>query len=167
MKRNKILMIAGAMILIMALSVPAALGYFTTYVRVPGSKTLSLSDGTKMKEENVSGKKHVVITADEDSDPVFVRVIAYAPTDIEKKLVFEGDGWNKGDDGWWYYGQPLSKGQSAAIDISLPEIEIDKTDFNVVVMHEYVPAVPDGDGGLTAYWENTDLIVTTGEGGGN
>lgn len=167
MRKSRLVILAAAVVLIMALTLPAALGYFSTYVRIPGTKTVHLSDGDKMKEENVSGSKHVVITADEDSDPIFVRVKAFAPTDIEDKLVYEGKGWTKGADGWWYYDEPLSKGGSAAIDISLPDIEIDKATFNVVVLHEYVPAIPDGRGGLTADWTNPSLDVTKAEGGGN
>ena len=34
----------------------------------------------------------------------------------------------------------------------------------MVVLHEYVPAEPDGSGGLKADWKNTDLDITMEEG---
>ena len=188
MNRKKLILASLAVLLVLALAVPAASAYFTTYVRVPGSKTVHLSDGTEFDEtQTEGGGKHVVITADEDSDPVFVRVLIMAPEDVLDALVITNGGesgsWeDKGDfgsdgcSGYWYFSEPIKDGETAEMNIDLPEgFQYDGDSFNVVVLHEYVPAEPDENGGLTANWDSwdaDDLDITTddaeaGEGGGN
>lgn len=177
MNRKKLILTGIAVLLVLALAVPAASSYFTTYVRVPGSKTLHLQDGTEFGETPTEGGgKHVVIKADENSDPVFVRVLIMAPKDVlDALLVTNGGGsgsWEdagdsgiEGSSGYWYFSEPIKDGETAEMDIDLPEgFKYDGDSFNVVVLHEYVPAEPDGSGGLKADWKNTDLDITVEEG---
>ena len=179
MNRKKLLLTTIAVLLVLAMAVPGAMSYFTTYVRAAGYRTLHLSDQTEFGEtENEGGGKHVVITAAEGSDPVFVRVLIMAPDAVLGSLEVKNGGasgsWeNKGDFtadgclGYWYFSEPIAHGQKAEMDIDLPEgFKYDGETFNVVVVHEYVPAQVGADGELYADWENTDLIVDNGEDSG-
>ena len=88
----------------------------------------------------------------------------------------KGDFGSDGCSGYWYFSEPIKDGETAEMNIDLPEgFQYDGDSFNVVVLHEYVPAEPDENGGLTANWDSwdaDDLDITTddaeaGEGGGN
>ena len=156
MRKTKLIMLMVMVIAVLDITVNETLAYFTTYTRVKGSAELSLQESTRIKEEDVDGGKHVVITAADDSDPIFVRVKAIAIEEVLSQLVYSGERWSEEDeDGWRYYELPLNGGESATIDINLKEdAELDLDKFNLIVVYEFIPAKLDSEGNLTADWEN-------------
>lgn len=166
MNRKKLLLASIAVLLVLAMAVPAAMSYFTTYVRAAGDRQIHLSDETTFSESpNDKGGKHVVIQAAKGSDPVFVRVMIFAPDEVMEHLtVSRADDWDgpTEEDGilYWYYKNPIKDGETAEmdIDIEVPKDFAEDT-FNVVVVHEYVPAQVGEDGELFADWDDTDLII--------
>ena len=153
-----------AVLLVLAVTVPAAMAYFSTYVRVKGGVPVTLGESTQFKEERTpGGGKHVVVTASEGSDPVFVRVTAFAPSDMEDLVKYTGEGWTEGDGGFWYYSKALNGGESAAIDIDVDtealDARSDRDTFDLVVVYEYVAAKTDANGNLYADWDEILEIV--------
>ena len=146
-----VLMIIAASLI----SVKGTLAYFTTYTRVKGVKPVILSEKTQFKEEDISGNKHVIITCDKDSDPIFVRIRAYASEAIFDLLEydFEEGKWVDTGDGWYEYTDVLMAGESAVMDIKIDTTVIENSQFNVVVVYEYIPAIADGNGGYIKDWD--------------
>ncbi len=141
-------------------SVPSALAYFYTYAQTEGEVMAVLSDHSDIEETIVSGGKEIKITAEEGSDPVFVRVKYFAPHDesIVKTSVVPGEGWVKGEtdsfgNTFYYYTKPIDgkdddpdaiasiTDTSLDISISRQQEEGQDSDFNVVVIHEMTPAL--------------------------
>lgn len=153
-KRIKILAFL-TLLLIFCVSVTSAMAYFSTYVTAESGKVIQLGESVDFHEEKtVGGGKHVVITAEKGSDPVFVRVTAFVPSDVEGTYRYSGENWTQGKDGYWYYGSPIKDGESASIDITIDQVELEKTgreSFDLVVIYEYVPAKFSG-GKLIADW---------------
>jgi len=146
MKKRNLILIGAAAVMILTASVPSALAYFTTYVSAKGMKDVVLGDRTTLEEpEPKNWTKVITIKADEDSEPVYVRANAFAPDDYT--LTFSGEGWSQGEEGWYYYSTPISKGGAAAA----LNVKIDKaggfdsedigSNFNVVVVYEYTPVL--------------------------
>ncbi len=157
-KHALILTLAGLVIL---LSVPLALSYFSTFTRVKGARTLRLYDDvTIIEREGENAIKHVELVVDENSDPVYVRLAVFAPTDIEALLEYGDENWTK--DGIYYtYDQVLTKGQHAEFSIRLAEgAEIQRDDFDVIVVYEYTPALMDGSGNYYADWNQEHYSIT-------
>ena len=179
MKKRNLILAGAAALMVITASVPAALAYFTTYVSAKGMKEVTLGERTELEEpEPKNWTKVITIKADEDSEPVFVRANAFAPDDYT--LTFTGEGWTAGEDGWYYYSTPISKG-GAAEPLS---VKIDKKggfgkedigdNFNVVVVYEYTPvlytadtqeAYADWEKGVE-YHETVNSEVTEDEAGG-
>ena len=114
MKNRFMILAAAGVALVLTASVPSALAYFTTYVSAKGEKEVVLKDRTTIDEPEFSNfMKTVKITADEDSEPVFVRARAYKPEDIGILYVDDSGTWRYDNDGWCYYADPISKGKSA------------------------------------------------------
>ena len=153
MNKKKIFITIVALLLIVGIAVPSALAYFSTYVRVKGGVPVTLGESTQLKEEKTpDGGKHVVITAAEGSDPVFIRVKAFAPSDVQGLVNYEGEGWTE-EDGYWYYGESIKDGESASIDITVDTDSLeDRDEFDLIVVYEYVPAQADGET-LYADWD--------------
>ena len=145
-----------AILLLCLVNVPSALSYFTTYVRAKGSLQLHLQEHTKIHEPDVvEWKKHVEIAVDKDSDPVFVRVRAFAPSEIEDDLQYLGEGWQLKEDGYAYYDKVLQAEETAAVDVFIAERPADPQEgdtFHVVVIYESVPALYDAQGNAYADW---------------
>ena len=146
MKKRYMILAAASLGMILTVSVPSALAYFTTYVSAVGEKEVVIRDMTVIKEPEVEGTtKSIVISADEDSEPVFVRVQSFVPEDFS--VTYEGQGWSKKDpdDGWIYYADPIDHGEQAgelrATMTGLPsDLEVGDT-FNFVVVYEYTPVL--------------------------
>lgn len=114
MKNRSMIFAAVGVALLLTASVPNALAYFTTYVTAKGEKEVVLKDRTTIDEPEFSNfMKTVKITADADSEPVFVRARAYKPEDVGILYVDGSGKWSYKDDGWCYYADPISKGASA------------------------------------------------------
>lgn len=161
MTKRRTLLASIVAVLALLFTITPVLAYFSTYVRVPGEKPVQLGEKVRIKEDGEEFK-HVVLTADEDSDPVFVRIAVYAPKEIEKVLTIEGENWKKNGE-YYEYELPLHGGESAEITIKIPDgTEINRDTFDVVVLYEYVPALMDADGKLYADWTFKPVIEKIG-----
>ena len=181
-KRNCILM-GIAVLMILTASVPSALAYFTTYVSAKGMKPVVLGERTEIEEPDFTNwTKKIVITAENPSEPVYVRAQAFAPEGIV--LVYSGTNWSQPDsEGWCYYSDPISNGQSAnELDVQIrvrnengelvnPEVK-EGDILNVVVVYEYTPVlykaneagelvVPYADWGKNVTYSGTSTSQTT------
>ena len=151
-RRNKMILLL-MIVLTFMISVPKTLAYFSTYVQAKGTVPVALKEVVKFKEDDISGNKRVTITADTDSDPIFVRVKAYASSEIMDLLEYKySDGEWTETDGWYEYNKVLLAGESAVIDIEINKVDIELKQFNVVVVYEYIPAISDGNGGYIKDW---------------
>ena len=115
MKNRFMIFAAAAAVLLLTASISDASAYFTTYVTGRGEKEVVIKDRTTIEEPEFSNfMKTVKITADENSEPVYVRARAYAPADFGVVYADTSGKWSFGNDGWCYYADPISKGGSAA-----------------------------------------------------
>lgn len=137
MKKRNMLMAALAAVMVLALSVPSALAYFTTYTTAKGTVTLHLSDKTRIVEEVDDSQKKVTIV-NEGEVPLRVRALAFAPDAVSVQENYGNNpDWTKADDGYWYYGKILQPGESTSqliffLDLTNVELE----EINVVVVYE-------------------------------
>lgn len=172
------LLIIACVLMMLIVSVPEAYSYFSTYTKTSGSKVIHLFNSEHFEEEVDGNIKTIRITADDGSDPIFVRVKAFAPEPIT--LEYSGDSWTVGDGDYYYYGKPIKDKESTAdlkieIKNAPSDAEVDE-EFHVVVIYESIPASVDEDGALVADWEHTEIKylgqeeITSGTGnteGGN
>ncbi|MBR2578005.1 MAG: hypothetical protein IKE38_03640, partial [Erysipelotrichaceae bacterium] len=168
MSKKKQMIFVLMIITALAITVSSTLAFFSTYTRVKGTAPIGLSESSKFKETEIEGGKHVVITCLDGSDPIYVRVKAFAFEEILEQLEYKGDNWTKDGD-WYYYDLPLRTDKTeaekqAVIDIVLKEdAQIDLETFNIIVVYEFIPASVDTNGNLYPDW----TAVWTIEEGGN
>ena len=158
---KKTLGLAGAALFLTAgLSVGSAMAYFTTYTQVSGGVSLSLGTTSTIPEETVEDwTKHVTIENTGDID-CFVRVRAFAGSQYQDSLVYSGENWSLAADGYYYYSEILSPGEtSGELLIAIDNMESNQS-FNVIVVQESAPVLYDGDGNPTGDW---DHILDSGE----
>ena len=143
MKKHFIFIAAVAVAMVLGASIPDALAYFTTYVSAKGSKEVVLKERTTIEEPEVEGTtKSIQIKADEDSEPVFVRVQTFVPEGYS--VNYEGSGWTE-KDGWIYYDTPIDHGKEtsvlkATVDGVPDDVKVGDN-FNVIVVYEYTPVL--------------------------
>lgn len=158
---KKTLGLAGAALFLTAgLSVGSAMAYFTTYTQVSGGVTLSLDTTSTTPNERVEDwTKHVTIENTGDTD-CFVRVRAFAGSQYQDSLVYSGENWSLAADGYYYYSEILSPGEtSGELLIAIDNMESNHS-FNVIVVQESAPVIYDGDGNPIGDW---DHILDSGE----
>lgn len=170
MKRKNLILSALAAAMVLTGTVGTALSYFTANTEAEGGYRIELGDTTKVTEDFSNWTKHVVVTSEEDSQPVYIRVKAFCGS--EYSLVYsDGDGnWTPGSDGYYYYTPIVNAGEStSALDIHIENVPAteelkDADSFNVVVIYESTPVQYREDGTPYADWS---LKLTTGttEGG--
>ena len=156
-----------ALLLVLLISIPSAFAYFTALDNVKGSATLKLGETTTIEEPEVKDWiKHLVIKAEENSDPVFVRAIAYGPD--KYPLSYSGDGWSltatgNGESGYYYYQDPISgkaayglSAETAELLVKINNVPEEAEDFHVVVVYEATPAIYDSENKVwTCDWSVT------------
>lgn len=158
MKKKSIFLLALSIALILATSINSALAYFTTYVQAKGGYIIHLG-GTDIEEEFSNWTKRVVITNDPNGQPVYVRARAFAGNTYT--LLYDGNGWKDGGDGYYYYDKILLAGVetselSVRIDDVLTGDAVAEGDhFNVIVIYETTPVQYDANGKPYANWSNT------------
>lgn len=167
MKKKNICLAAFAAVLILTGSAGSAWAYFTTYVEAQGTQTVALGDQTTIVEPDVSDwTKHVVVTSNEGSQPVYVRARAFSGS--QYPLNYSGSAkWTPGAGGYYYYSDILNAGEKTEellIKITgVPEEIKDAMELNVAVIYETTPVLYDESGNPYADW-NGDVKV---EGGNN
>ncbi len=167
MKRRQILLTVLAVALVLSVSIGGAWAYLTARTSAKGGITVNAGPTTDITEPDVSSwVKHVVITNDEDSSPVFVRARGYAGQLYT--LTYSGDGWTDGGDGWWYCDEAVEPGGSTPeLLVTIGGAPADPENgqsFNVAVLYEATPAVYDASGEPAPDWDLTSDEGTT-EGG--
>ncbi|HIX37413.1 MAG TPA: hypothetical protein H9738_06030 [Candidatus Blautia pullistercoris] len=159
--KNKTLALgAGAFLLTAGISAGTAMAYFTTYTQVSGTVPLSLGEIETIPDEEVTDwEKRVTIENTGDME-CFVRVRAFAGSQYQDGLVYSGENWSLAADGYYYYSEILSPGEtSGELLIAIDNMESNQS-FNVIVVQESAPVIYDGDGNPTGDW---DHILDSGE----
>lgn len=122
--------------------------YFTTYAEAAGGYTIRLGDRTEITEDFSEWTKHVVISNEESSEPVYIRVKAFSGS--QYTLTYSGEGWSLGSDGYYYYNEMVNGGgATGALDLKIggiPEEPEAQERFNVVVVYESTPVKYHEDG---------------------
>lgn len=161
----------AAFLTVAGAGIKEAWAYFTTFSEAAGGYTIHLGDRTEFTEEFSNQTKHVVITSDADSEPVYVRARAFSGS--KYPLTYSGEGWSLGADDYYYYQSILEGGASTSgLDIRIDGIpvngeEAEKNYFNVVVIYESTPVKYHEDGSAytiqeTDWTELLDSGSTTG-----
>ena len=83
-------LVLSAAVMMAGAGVGKAWAYFTTYTEAAGGYTVHLGDRTEITEEFTNWTKHVVITSEEDSEPVYIRVRAFCGS--RYTLQYSGEG---------------------------------------------------------------------------
>ncbi|MBR4462015.1 MAG: hypothetical protein IKS51_05505 [Erysipelotrichaceae bacterium] len=166
MKKNKIIVLVAAVLLLIA-SVPSVLAYIFTYTEVKMDKDITLYYKEPKFNETVDGAKHLKITATEDSEYMFVRVLAITDDESREQYLIPPYSFSSEDDpatttpnpenanndwvyneedGYWYYYKPIKKGEETSSWLHIYYGELDDTqgedndDFHVIVLYEAVAA---------------------------
>lgn len=169
MKKNKMLVVLVSLVLVLLVSVPSALAYFSTYTITKGTKTIHIEDSTQINEIVEDWTKKIVLKADSGSDYVFVRVKIFAPDYISDVLTISGKDWKKDGD-YFYFKKAINNGNeteqlNVMIDSTkLPNDSKEGDEFHIIVVYESVPASYDSNNQMYADWENSKITVLT-EGG--
>lgn len=110
----------AAVIAVALATLPAAnvaLAYFTSNAEAEGGFFLRLEPTTEIIETYGSRKKHVSISNDVESVPLYVRAKALSSMPV----TYDGDEWSEPDeDGWVYYKGILNPGTDTEnLDVSI------------------------------------------------
>lgn len=180
MKNKRILLALLALALAVTTALPAAMAYFTTNAQATGSRALKLGGTTTIEETMAEWTKEVTISADDNSQPMWVRARAYSTQTLVIVAEAEGD-WAAGGDGWYYFTTPLAKpadGKTAVEKTTQLLVRIDPIKvsgpneipdgFDVTVVYESAPVIYKDDG--TQYgcmdkdvWSGTVVKTNTQE----
>lgn len=144
---KKTIILALSLILCFSVSIGIATAYFTDYESAKGGAVLKLSGQTELDEHMNGNNKEIVISNTDESDMIVrVKVIGY-----EDRIEVSGDGWIKGDDGWYYWSKIL-KGSKVAEErgeTSMLKAEVtlaaDEITTDIVVVHEASRTVYEGN----------------------
>lgn len=178
MKKKIVFLLALSVILVTMITMHSTLAYFTTYATAAGGYSIELSSKTSVSgnetsihEEFSAWTKHVTIENNPDSQPVYVRIRAFAGSAYELLYMDASGHWTAGNDGYYYYSEILPGGETTEeFLIRINNVPADVQDgfsFNVVVIYETTPVQYDHDGNPYADW-NVKLdsgSTGTGEGG--
>ena len=131
MKKRDLILTLLLFALVLGAGIKPAFAYFTTYTTAEGSIEVYLGDTTKITESFSDWTKHVVISNESGSEPVFIRArVIYTGLDGEDGYAASGDGWTGEIGGWYYYGSSenaltiLEGGQSTT------ELTVEITDIH-------------------------------------
>ena len=150
------------MVLLLSAALKPALAYFTTYSWAKGGHTVHQESRTKIEEDFSKWTKNITVTNTE-GEPVYVRARAFAGSAYA--LIYSGDGWSDGGDGWWYYDSPVAAGEKTASPLSvkienIPKAEMD-AGFNVAVVYESTRVQYSADG--TPFYDFSQTLDRGGE----
>lgn len=155
MKNKRILLALLALALAATTALPAAMAYFTTNARATGTRTLELGGRTTIEEEMEGWVKQLTVSADPDSQPMWVRARAYSGASGQYTYI-PGDGWEQRGD-WYYFTTPLANPPTEGTLVSTSKLEVEVTPpplggdqtpdaFDVVIVYESAPVLYGTDG---------------------
>lgn len=158
MNKKNLLLSAAAGLLILSAAIESAWAYFTTYADAAGGMTIHLGDVTQIEETVSDWTKHVTITSEADSEPVYVRVRAFSGSAYTLTYSSEDGSWYDGRDGYWYYDKILYGGGKTEKELQIkidgiPENVKAGEDFNIAVIYESTPVLYKEDGTPYAEWD--------------
>ncbi len=157
MNKKSILITALSIVMITIISISGALAYFTTYVRDSGPLPVHLKEKIEFHEDGDDENKIITIKVDADSDPVYVRVIAFLPHGME--AVTDSEGWTL-KDGYYEYDEVLFANDEAVLNLCPQPLPEDIEEFKMAVAYEYIPAISDDAGGwLAPDWGGSQQII--------
>lgn len=125
--------------------------YFTANSEADGSHPIRVQPSTTILEGMEDGSKQIRIANNEDSAvAVFTRVRIFANEKYLAAGTPSGEGWTKGNDGYWYYtAGAIAPGESTntlEVKVEWPLFDdqgeaIDHTgeNFNIIVVYEATP----------------------------
>ena len=156
-----------AVILILFTVINSAFAYFTASVSAVGGKKVTLGGSSEIVEKFANWTKKVTITAKKDSELVYVRVTAFCGSAVKLEYSSESDKWFDGNDGYWYYSEPIKDGESTEEllikinDVPVkPGEDVNFEEYNVAVIQEYTPVRYHEDG--TPYGDWSDVSENGG-----
>lgn len=148
--------------LVLTAGVGEAWAYFTTYASASGGYTVDLDNETRITEEYSDHTKRLVVSND-GARPVYVRARAFSGSQCALTYSSGDGGWQAGNDGYYYYGEPLAGAATAPdgtvsaaktsellIRIAFPEDAREGDECNVVVIYESIPVQYGEDGNMLA-----------------
>lgn len=150
MKRKYIPLFALVFALVLGMNIAPASAYFTDTHTANGGVPIEIGPDADIYEWVKDKTKHVVITVDEDSVPVFIRVQSEYPTTmLDESVEFNSSDW-KYQDGWYVYQHAVNGGGKTSelqftyyfdkIQTTTNRPPEDGNNYNVVINYEYVPA---------------------------
>lgn len=163
LKHKTLVILAFVSVMVLGITVNKTLAYFTAYTDAWGSKTLSLSRTTELKEDLEDNNKVIVIQNTSEDVDIYTRVKVYFANDpdlsVSVKDMSENNLWNyHEDDGYYYYTKALAPEESTEVlkaEVKAKLEEGKKNNLEVIVVHEYVTALynEDGTGNMELSWE--------------
>lgn len=160
------LLVLAAVAVVASAGIGQAWSYFTTYTEAAGGYTIRLGDRTDIREDFTEWTKHVTVTNDPGSEPVYIRAKAFCGS--QYKVVHSGEGWTwNEEDGYYYYSDAVEGGKATKplnLKIeNIPENPEDLERFNVVVIYESTPVKYHEDGSAYTVEETDwDELLDTG-----
>ena len=135
-----ILMIFVSALMTLLVTLSDSVAYFTAYRQISGEKKTEIAHQTEIREEVGKWYKDVSVSAEDDSQPVFVRVKAFAPEGLI--LSYVGEDWTEGEDGWLYYGKVLKASETTSLlHIEWNDAPEGAQEYHIAVIYEAIPAV--------------------------
>ena len=153
MKTRWLCTIAAALIIISCCAVKPAIAFFTDTISKDGKFLVTLGDGQldEIDEDVTAMVKRISIKNTGDYD-VFVRAKAIFPAGIEVEKE-ESTGWGDLTDGYYYYDEIISPGESTE-RLNLKITTSVDDDFNVIIIQEATKVLYDVDGNPYADWNS-------------
>lgn len=153
MKTRWLYTIAAALIIISCSAVKPAIAYFTDTISKDGKILVTLGDGELDEiDENVTAMVKRISIKNTGAYDVFVRAKAIFPAGIEVEKE-ESTGWGDLTDGYYYYDEIVSPGESTE-RLNLKITSSIDDDFNVIIIQEATKVLYDADGNPYADWNN-------------
>ena len=150
MKRSaKTLLLSGAAAMLVAgMAVTPSMSYFTTYVEAKGSIPIQIEEVIPEFEEKYEGGVKTITASNTGKGPCYVRVRAFAGSEVKLSYEVLDNEWFDGGDGYYYYYFVLQPGESATeLRIVIDDGDL-KRDYNVTVVMEAAPIFYDEAGNV-------------------
>lgn len=150
------LLLLAVVLTVTAVSPKRSSAYFTDYTTLKGEVQLNYLFREEIHEEPKGLTKEFSVRNSGNTE-VVVRVKVLKGTQIAAD--YQGTNWTPADDGYVYYGTPASPipvapgEETALLKIVLKPADDFKSDFNVVVAEETVPALYHEDSTPYADWD--------------
>lgn len=153
--------------MVLTAGLTSAHAYFTTYTEAEGGYAIELGDTTTIYETVSNWTKHLAITNQEESEPVYIRARAYCGSLYSLTYASDSEFWSRTPDaeGFYYYNKILEGGETTEelqIRIDNPP-EDPSVSFNVIVVYESTPVLYDEDGNPYMDWnQKLDSVTESG-----